>query len=360
MQQKTNGPWVLIILCLFSCAEPENSGQQAPAGGRQARPSGQAVPVMAARSPLKEKPDVESATLAVLQAGDSLYLSGEVSSHRSRLSIGGQAYERAWLFARTAEGEAGWVHGAAVAEKLPLAMRLRSYFEPGTAQACRQYTRAFQSAERGKGVLPALRQAHQLQARLSQHPGLQVSVPQWLRSALPALQTTWLEDKQRFQWYVDYGAFLPPALASATEADEQLLELYYLAFPLDSIGYRYPDWVLEAAPGKAYSLLGRGKHLAFLQALQEKRSLQETAPAALSQLRQLLLNDIQQSSVAFWEKREKVLQELEQIASHPALDSLSRRELAFRLRAWSADSLPGTVTFNYRAGVHTNEQQRTN
>lgn len=357
MQRTTNGLWIMLLLSLMACAGPEERGQQDVRQGEAVRPDGQAVPLAVPQFQLKEKPDVDSKTLAVLQSGDSLYLSGEVSNHRSRLSIGGEGYERAWLFARTKQGEAGWVHGAAVAGHLPLALQLQSYFEPATAQACHQYISAFQSAGQ---VLGTLRQAHQLQATLSQQPGLQTSLPQWLNKALPGLQATWLEDVQRYQWYVDYGAFLAPALASAGKEDEQLLELYYLAYPLDSIGYRYPDWMLETAPGKAYSLLGRGKYLDFLQAVRERPSLQSAASPELDELRELLLNDIRQPNVAFWEKRERVLQELRQIASHPALDSLSRRELGFRLQAWSADSLPGAVTFNHRAGVHTTAQQQAN
>jgi len=357
MQRRTTTSlWTMLLLSLLACTEPGAAGQQAAT----VRPDGQAVPVVVPQFQLKEKPDVDSKTLAVLQSGDSLYLSGEVSKHRSRLSIGGEDYKRAWLFARTKQGEAGWVHGAAVAEHLPLALQLKSYFEPATARACQQYISAFQSAGEGASVLATLQQAHQLQATLSKEPGLQTSLPQWLMEALPGLQATWLEEVQRYQWYVDYGAFLASALASTGREDEQLLELYYLAYPLDSIGYRYPDWMLETAPGKAYSLLGRGKYWDFLQAVRERPSLQSAASPALGQLQELLLNDIRQPNVAFWEKRERVLQELQQIAEHPVLDSLSRRELNVRLQAWSADSLSGTVTFNHRAGVHTMAQQQAN
>lgn len=357
MQRTTNGLWILLLLSLMACSGPEERGEQDIRQAEAARPDGQAVPLEVPQFQLKEKPDADSKTLAVLHSGDSLYLSGEVSSHRSRLSIGGEDYERAWLFARTEQGVAGWVHGAAVAGHLPLALQLQSYFEPSTAQACQQYISAFQSAGQ---VLGTLRQAHQLQATLSQQPSLQSSLPQWLGKALPGLQATWLEEAQRYQWYVDYGAFLAPALASAGQEDEQLLELYYLAYPLDSMGYRYPGWMLEAAPGKAYSLLGRGKYLNFLQAVQDRPSLQSAASPALDELQELLLNDIRQPNVAFWEKRERVLQELRQIAEHPVLDSLSRRELNVRLQAWSADSLPGNVTFNHRAGVHNTAQQQAN
>lgn len=360
MQRTTNGLWITLLLSLMACAGPEEGGKQDATLVEAVRPEGQAVPLVVPQFQLKEKPDVDSKTLAVLQSGDSLYLSGEVSNHRSRLSIGGEDYERAWLFARTKQGAAGWVHGAAVAGHLPLALQLQSYFEPSTAQACQQYIDAFQSAGQVNEVLATLRQAHQLEAILSRQPGLQTSLPQWLSKALPGLQATWLEDVQRYQWYVDYGAYLEAALASAGQEDEQLLELYYLAYPLDSMGYRYPGWMLEAAPGKAYSLLGRGKYLAFLQAVRERPSLQSVASPALDQLRALLLNDIRQPDVAFWEKRERVLQELRQIAEHPALDSLSRRELGFRLQAWAADSLSGAVTFNHRAGVHTIEPQHAN
>lgn len=358
--QKYIGLAAVLFLGFFSCAEPEGNVQQASNAVEPERPSGMAVSIVLPRVQLKEKPEADSNTRSVLQAGDSIYLSGEASRHRSQLTIKGRTYERAWLFGQTADGTAGWIHGAAVAEGLPRALQLRAFFEPATATACLKYIDAYQVARRGEAVLPALRQAQQLQVILSQYPDLQASVPEWLNTMLPGLQATWLEDKQRFDWYVDYGAFLGPAQASPAEEDERLLELYYLVYPLDSIGYRYPGWMLETAPGKAYSLLGRGKHLAFIEALSERRGLGEEIQQEISQLQQLLLNDIQQQGVAFWEKRERVLQELRQLAAHPGLDAGSRKDLELRLQAWAADSLPGQVIFNHRAGLDIDKQPHEN
>jgi hypothetical protein len=342
------------LLFFYSCSASEPPEQQETNVVEPVvRPTGQGVAVILPRFELKERPEVGSKTLQVLERGDSLYLQGQVSNNRNQLSIGGKSYDRSWLLCQTAKGLEGWVHGAAVEEGLPLRLQLQAHLEGGLAEAAWAYVQSFAKMSSAESVVQVLRQAHQLGGNLSQYPGLEAEA-QDLNALLPGLQTTWLEERQRYAWYVDYRAFLPAALASAAPADEELLELYYLAYPLDSIAYRYPAWMIETAPGEAYSLLGRGDYLLFLEALEQRQAYASLIQPELQQLRQLLLNDIRTAGVSFWEKRERVLAELRQLAQAEALDASLRNELTQRLKLWTADSLNQDLSFNHRAGLHNN------
>lgn len=304
---------------------------------------------------LRERPEADSRALGQLRRGDELQLLGPVSERATRLRVQGEEQVQPWLLVRDASGREGWVHAAAFGDELPETLRLRLLLGEDLAGACADYAAAFGEMDSQASVLKVLRQAHHLAAALSlaaeQQPQQQWA---WLQALLPALQQAWLEDEGRHRFFVDYRAFGPAAAKTGDRADDALLALYYATYPLDSIGYRFPAWALEAEAGKAYSLLGRGLHHQLLGRLDEALVYQDAIRPEIDQLKAWIINDMVGTGVLYWEHKDKAAEEVRRIQT--AGFSLLSPEEAARLERraqWMADSLPeNDQRFNHRAGVH--------
>ncbi len=342
--------YLLLITLVLPCCSPEaeQAIDKEQAQKSKEAPVGQALRVHITQAPLQDQPRLQAKVLTNLPKGTIVYWQGDVSDQYSKLEIEGREVEQPWLLVKTDKGQEGWVFAGAFEQGLPLELQMEALLGRSLAPLAT----AFRKAIDGKARVPELcRQAQQLATELSlQEQGRNAAQSSQLARMLPELRPTWLEAEQRQQWFVDYRAFLAKAQQSPSRADDALLQLYFMAYPVDSIGYICGDWQIEAAPGQVYSLLGRGRHLAFLQALEERSTYRDEIGPELDGLRGRLLNDILEKGVLYWETQQAATAEVQQIlqAEPPLLTPGEQGRIRERLLQLQADSL--APNFNYRAG----------
>ncbi len=355
------GLLVLSAICsmlILSCGEntvSEASEEENTPAVKGFRKSGSAYPIVKLSVPLfqiREAPDVESRGLSNLQKGDPLELLGPVSEQVTRLTIGEKTFYQPWLLVRTQAGAEGWVHAAVVTGEVPEGLRLKALVGKVLAREASEYAQAFNEMASAATVVQTIRLAHQLCEQLT--IVMQLQPPEMaseVASLLPALTVSWVEAANSWQFYVDYKTFETAARRSGSAADDALLELYYSAYPVDSIGYLYPAWKLEVDDRSVFSLLGKGIHTSFLSQLDQMSPYRDIAGPEIDQLKARLINDMTEPAVLYWEAREKVQQELESIldttftvltpadtlALHQSLmvvrDTVSARQRRFNFRA---------------------------
>jgi len=342
-----------MLLLLLACAD--RPADQPPAREEKkvaAEQEGERVAVAMPFFQLRKSPAPESPVIQPLRKGDRLALAGAVSENKSRLTIRGKTYHQAWLLVRTEGGKEGWVHAAAFADGLPPAMKLQAVLGPDLAAAGQAYQERFKEAAAAAELVSALRLAHQLCSQLElAGSATGEGAAELAAGLLPGLQPTWLPGENHARWYVDYRVFGAKAAATQGRADDELVELYYLAFPVDSIGYRYPGWMLEAEAGRAFSLLGQGVHTRLLRALDERLPFGGQIRPELEAMKQQLINDICGPGVLYWERRDSAAAEISRLIADPpaCLEQAEVEELERRHQQLLADST-ASATFNHRSG----------
>ena len=317
------GLLVLSVICsmlIVSCGEntvSEASEEENTPAVKGSRKSGSAYPIVELGVPLfqiREAPDVRSRGLSNLEKGAPLELLGPVSEQVTRLTIGEKTFYQPWLLVRTETGIEGWVHAAVVTGEVPEGLRLKALIGKMLAREAERYDQAFYAMEGAASIVQTIRQAHQLCEQLT--IVMQLQPPEMaseVASLLPALTVSWVESANSWQFYVDYKAFEAAVHRSGSAVDDGLLELYYAAYPVDSIGYLYPAWKLEVDNRSVFSLLGKGIHTSFLGQLDQMNPYRDIAGPEIDQLKARLINDMTKPTVLYWEAKGKVQQELESI-----------------------------------------------
>lgn len=310
----------ICCLLVLSCGETPvsaTSNDQGVTSGEDPGESESEYPVVELSVPLfqiREAPNVESKGLVNLHKGDPLELLGPVSEHTTRLTMGRQTFYQPWLLVRTADGAEGWVHAAVIEGDIPDELRLKALIGKELAQEAILYCQAFNEMKAAASVVNTISRAHQLCEQLTLALQLQPSeVASEVAQLLPALTISWVPFVRSWQFYVDYKAFGNAAKRTDGSADDVLLDLYYAAYPVDSIGYLYPGWKLEVDEEAVFSLLGKGVHISYLGQLDQSYVHRDVAGPAIDRLKALIINDMTKPTVLYWESKEKVQAELKSI-----------------------------------------------
>lgn len=346
----------LLILSCGEAAVPEASEEEESPAVKDSVESGPTYPVVELGVPLfqiREAPNVGSRGLSNLQKGDPLELLGPVSEQTTRLTIGEKTYYQPWLLVRTEDGAEGWVHAAVVTGDIPEGLRLKALLGKELAREAERYAQSFNEMEGAASVVQTVRQAHQLCEQLTLVMQLQPpEMASEVAGLLPALSVSWVASAGSRQFYVDYKAFGMAARRSGRSADDALLELYFAAYPVDSIGYLYPAWKLEVDSRSVFSLLGKGVHTSFLRQLDQTNQHRDIAGPEIDQLKALIINDMTGPAVLYWEAREKVQQELESIldTTFTMLTPVDTLALHQRLMGLRDSAILKERRFNFRAG----------
>lgn len=350
--------WIMlgVLIALSGCSTEPAQEREAPAAQPSAAAQDTAAPQVRLQMPyfqLRERPHEDSKSLAVLEKGAPLYLLGQISERSTRLELQGTVYFQPWVLVRTQDGAEGWVHAAALGSTLPDRVRLKALLGEALAKSCQAYRKQYSAQHPPDDCTDWLREAQQLADGLTL--AFQVQPPaqaNWVASLLPGLTPFWQESDRSVHFFVDYTDFEEAVRQSASRADDALLELYYQAYPVDSVGYWYPGWMLEVETGRAFSLLGKGACRAYLQSLDEALVYEDVIGPEIDRLRGRLINDITDPAVLFWEPASRAKAELRQILDQGF--EVLRPEDTLRLhqlyRQWQDTSAQTLHRFDHRSG----------
>lgn len=308
---------------------------------KQTPPPYPALLVRQKAAAVQDQPGLAGKTVARLQAGESVYDLGEVSSFVTTLVIADTVRTEPWLLVETRDGKRGWVFAGAVspAEAPEDSWRrgklLTAHLGPGPAARLRAW-----SAVAGQGMAHEQEFAAHYREIMSLRDTLVAlirtgteraespdSPPDffWLNAEIPGLIVQRLPQGGGWHLFADYRFWHAAALATDGKQDDALVEAALLAFPADSIESFFPSWTIQTGEWSGCSQLGLGKHHAMLQALERCRELGGLFEPECRDWKTMLLEDILGKNVDYWQPADKIVAELHAIL-HSAPGILDARD----------------------------------
>lgn len=344
---------VSACLLFFSCGQPPT----APTGGLVVTDFRPAI--------LLETPGEKSVPLRELQPGERLVDMGEVSDFSAQIQVGDSVFQSPWLRVRAAEGTVGWVFGSAVKPvegdfgAWLLRKKMDCFFGKPLASQLPSWANAMENAQTDEVFAEAFSDGLRLRQRLTEalatyrERNNATYMPDffWLNDALPGFIVQVSDDGLRPNLFADYAHFQALAAKTDGEQDDVFIQTCLAAFPTDSIESDYPVWQIQTDVSGHCSQLGAGHHLKMLATIDRAlRSCPLFEPELLA-MKDELVADIMHHKTAFWQPKDLIVKELEEILAlkYSCLTDRDRLALTERLRVLR-DAEANGVRVNVRAG----------
>jgi hypothetical protein len=151
--------------------------------------------------------------------------------------------------------------------------------------------------------------------------------------------------------FADYLFWQQKALKTSGLQDDLFIQTCLAAFPTDSIESFYPAWTFQLSDYEAASQLGTGVHLKMLQQIEKAMQAGPLFQPELMAFKEAALEDILGKNSVFWQPKELILKELNQIFN-TQLSCLNDRDLmALQARLTMFENPEATgVRVNLRGG----------
>ncbi len=279
---------------------------------------------------LREEPRLDAAETAHLRAGELLQLSGEITGFRQPVRLRGLAYRDPWVRVRTQAGQMAWVYGGglsfrdqprSVVSQVLINGRLEHFLGKELAEKVKQYASEWESAacdetsfaERLKKSLELRRQ---IEKQIRAHFRYSGSLPDfhWLTSSFPPFFVVYDRSTQQLRLYRDFKALHRLATRCRGEMDDELVELYFELFSLDSLEHDRPSYLLEdAEKNQTWFLMEDGQALQLLQKLSKLYEAGGIYREEAVFWKNSWLEDLLKPDYPFWNDPERVRVEINTI-----------------------------------------------
>lgn len=317
---------------------------------------------------LRAAPGETANVLKTLAKGAVLYDLGEVSDFTTPVQLRGIQFDEPWLKVRAEDGTIGWVYGGVLnfemrdADKvanLLMEKRLQTLFGKQIADRIKTYRIDFQNVKSENELARAYRNGTKLRDTLVRLMGdrILVSDPNklpdlfWLKEAMPGFTPQLVAEGTAYYLFWDYKVLINKANVTPETSDNDFVQLAITLFPEDSVEYFYPAWFLQTWDYGGSSLLGRGTHLAILKKMDEALQKSAEFTPEITEWKQLLINDITNLDVNYWETLEKITTELSGIlaSNFKILTDADKIALETRLEQFAAPT-EHNIQVNQQAG----------
>ncbi len=283
---------------------------------------------------LRDIPGEKGKEIGMLNQGDVVEETGEVSDFTTRIKLRGIWYDEPWVKVRTKDNQEGWVFAGglsfdpnaanALSEQL-LELRLKSFFGQGLFNRIKDYRDAYNNAKTSNDFATLFQQGEGLRDTMSAVLEDKIDVLSldyeklpdlfWIEEGLPGYETALVAEGTIYYLFQNYKKFQELARKTSGKEDDDYIDLMLQVHAVDSIEYFFPAWFLQTWDYGGQSLLGQGKHLQILKVADQnlKRSpvfLDETL-----RVKDEVLEDITRKSNGYWESKDKILEELDAIIS---------------------------------------------
>lgn len=349
---------VLILLTIgtYSCQSEEQpsdstdeSGTATPTEAVKQKEEQSTFIVNIDRLRMRETAGEKGKVIKELEKGTVLRDEGEVSDFTTRIRLRGITFDEPWLKVSTEDNTVGWIYAGAIhlgttpdseVAKILREKRLINLFGPAGAEEMRRYRMAFHKTQTAQDVLDVYRTGRKiredfvdmLEEKIDAYNAEVQPDLFWLEEALPGFVPQLVAEGTVYYLFEDYRQWIEKAKATKELVDDQFVEFKIQAFPMDSIEYFFSAWQIQTWDYGGSSLLGRGFHFALLQ--EADRLVQAAHPlqAEIVEVKKNIVEDILQPANTFWESKDKVLIEMDNIiqANLAILDKNDRIALKAR------------------------------
>jgi hypothetical protein len=310
---------------------------------------------------LREEPSEKGREIVFIQPGEVLLDLGETSSHESQIMVGKQVYQTPWIRVETPDKQSGWVLAWAlrpVRKQVDwlLQKRIECYFGKVLAAKRNSLWQTIEKAETASKLSETWRASAAFRDTtlllLAQRSEGNISLEyDWLNELLPGFIFQKSETGDRSLLFAAFEFWHQKALKTNGLEDDVFFETCFLAYPKDHIESFFPAWKFQLSETESASQLGTGVHLKMLQQIDQVLETGRLFVPELETLKDQLLEDIFDKGVQYWQSKEKILAELDQIIANPPqclnpqeLESLGIRQNMFR------DPVSNGIVVNLRSG----------
>ncbi|MBX2873719.1 MAG: hypothetical protein KTR30_16505 [Saprospiraceae bacterium] len=317
---------------------------------------------------MRETAGEKGKVIKELEKGTVLFDEGEVSDFTTRIKLRGITFDEPWLKVSTADNTVGWIYAGAIhlgttpdsdLAKILREKRLINLFGPAGAEEMRRYRMEFHNTQTAQDVVEVYRKGRRiredfvdmLEEKIDAYNAQVQPDLFWLEEALPGFVPQLVAEGTIYYLFEDYRQWVEKAKATKELVDDQFVEFKIQAFPMDSIEYFFSAWQIQTWDYGGSSLLGRGFHFALLK--EADQLVQNNHPLAteILEVKKNIVEDILQPSNTFWESKDKVLIEVDNIleANLAILDKNDK--IALKARREQFDDPEGNgIKMNERAG----------
>ena len=366
---------ILLTMGAWSCQSEQEPAEGTVESEAQARPEASNEKVEQTtfivnidRLRMRETAGEKGKVIKELEKGTVLYDEGEVSDFTTRIKLRGITFDEPWLKVSTADNTVGWIYAGAIhlgttpdseVAKILREKRLINLFGQAGAEEMRRYRIEFHNTQTAKEVLDVYRKGRKiredfvdmLEEKIDAYNAQVQPDLFWLEEALPGFVPQLVAEGTVYYLFEDYRQWVEKAKATKELVDDQFVEFKIQAFPMDSIEYFFSAWQIQTWDYGGSSLLGRGFHFALLQEADRLVKASHPLEAEIIEVKRNIVEDILQPSNTFWESKDKVLIETDNIlqADLAILDKNDR--IALKARRQQFDDPEGNgIKMNERSG----------
>ncbi len=352
--------WVFMLAILISSCQSE---KKSPSNSEAT-----ALMTNVEDTKLRDAPGENAKVVLALPKGTPLFDLGEVSDFTTKIKLRGIEFDEPWLKVRTPDGTAGWVYGGALnftmqdeskLANLLMQKRLLSLFGIQLADKISAYRKHFQSVRSAADFANVYREGIALRDTLVGLMGDKIAVTDpnelpdlfWLEQAMPGFVPQLVAEGTAYYLFWNYKALIGKVKETSDIPDDDFINLAIQIFPEDSVEYFYPAWVLQTWDYGGSSLLGRGVHDQLLQKMDKMLQKSDLFAVETREWKRLLVNDITQQDVSYWEKQEKIEAELDTILArnYPILTAADKVALQTRRKQFE-NPVENHISVNQQAG----------
>ncbi|HFD31497.1 MAG TPA: SH3 domain-containing protein, partial [Gammaproteobacteria bacterium] len=278
---------------------------------------------------LREKPGLEGKELLRLPLGTTVYDAREVSDFTTSLNLRGVSFNEPWLKVKTETGITGWIYGGALTFSLEsgdavmellMQRRLTGIFGQDLSAAIEKYRRHYKGISTAAELSVNYDEGIALRDKMVEmlRQKIEIAYPDlpdlfWLREAMPPFVPQLVREGTEYYLFYDFKAFSRKAAQTVSPEDDEMAQIFLKAYRADSIEYFYPAWFLQISDEGGYTLLGRGIHLDILEHLDTLHHRTDLFSKPIATLKNAIVEDITAAHPAYWESKQKVINELKQI-----------------------------------------------
>jgi hypothetical protein len=314
---------------------------------------------------LRDAPGEKSAEIRRLKAGEKVTDLGEVSSFETPIMFDDTLLTFPWIKVQTVDNQIGWAYAeylkpnAGLVDKWLLDKRLICYFGK---QLAARYGRFIASQEPNNETefaaqyreAVALRDTfiHLLANRPDPNSTLGLPYFSWMRDLMPGFIFQSVAEGTQPYFFADYLLWQQKALKTSGLQDDAFVETCLAAFAADSIESFYPAWTFQISDYEAASQLGTGVHLKMFRQIESALKTGALFQPELMRFKESVLEDILANKTGYWQSKDLILKELNQIleADFSCLNARDRVALQARLTVLEDPEAHG-VNVNLRSGM---------
>lgn len=317
---------------------------------------------------MRETAGEKGKVIKELEKGAVLIDEGEVSDFTTRIKLRGITFDEPWLKVSTEDKTVGWIYAGAIhlgttpdseVAKILREKRLINLFGQEGADRMRSYRVDFHKTQTAMELLDVYQRGRkiredfvdQLEDKIDAYNAQVQPDLFWLEEALPGFVPQLVAEGTVYYLFEDYRQWIKKAKATKELVDDQFVEFKIQAFPMDSIEYFFSAWQIQTWDYGGSSLLGRGFHFALLQEADRLVQGQHPLSGEVLEVKKSIIEDILQPSNTFWESKDKVLIEMDNIlqTDFSILDKNDRIALQARREQFN-DPEANEIKMNQRSG----------